>query len=73
MAHLNELRLDDAIIANGAGNYTAWAHRLYRCRHPVTKLAPAKGAMGYGLPAAICAKLEPPSAAWCALPAMAAS
>ena len=54
-------RLDaDAIITNGAGNYSTWAHRYYRFRRPHTQLAPTSGAMGYGLPAAIAAKLAFP-------------
>ncbi|MET0269004.1 MAG: thiamine pyrophosphate-dependent enzyme [Sphingomonas sp.] len=47
----------DAIITNGAGNYAAWAHRFHRHRRPRTQLGPASGTMGYGLPAAIAAKL----------------
>jgi acetolactate synthase-1/2/3 large subunit len=57
-------RLDeDAIIANGAGNYSQFVHRYtaYRC-YP-SSLAPASGSMGYGLPAAIAAKLRYPDRA----------
>ncbi len=46
----------DAIIANGAGNYTTWAHRFYQYRAFRTQLAPTSGAMGYGVPAAVAAK-----------------
>jgi acetolactate synthase-1/2/3 large subunit len=46
----------DAIITNGAGNYTAWLHRFYHYRGFRTQLAPTAGSMGYGLPAAIAAK-----------------
>ncbi|MFD4838974.1 thiamine pyrophosphate-binding protein [Achromobacter sp. NPDC058515] len=54
-------RLDPrAILTNGAGNYSAWAHRYYRFSHPGTQLAPTSGAMGYGVPAAIAAKLRHP-------------
>ncbi|MGE8670470.1 MAG: thiamine pyrophosphate-binding protein [Achromobacter mucicolens] len=49
-----------AILTNGAGNYSAWAHRYYRFTHPRTQLAPTSGAMGYGVPAAIAAKLRHP-------------
>lgn len=49
---------DDAIITNGAGNYAGWVHRYYRFRKPGTQLAPTSGAMGYGLPAAVAAKLK---------------
>ncbi|MGI4985608.1 MAG: thiamine pyrophosphate-binding protein [Janthinobacterium lividum] len=58
VAHLNEILPDDAVIANGAGNYTVWVHRFYRYRQPATELAPTNGAMGYGFPAAIAAKLQ---------------
>jgi acetolactate synthase I/II/III large subunit len=51
---------DDAIIANGAGNYTLWVHRYFRYREFRTELAPVSGAMGYGVPAAIAAKLRFP-------------
>ena len=46
----------DAIICNGAGNYTAWIHRFYRYRRRGTQLAPTSGSMGYGTPAAVAAK-----------------
>jgi acetolactate synthase-1/2/3 large subunit len=51
---------DDAIVTNGAGNYTVWVHRYFRYRRPRTELAPISGAMGYGVPAAIAAKLRYP-------------
>ncbi len=47
----------DAIICNGAGNYAAWLHRFHRHRTRPSQLAPTSGAMGYGLPASIAAKL----------------
>ena len=50
----------DAIVTNGAGNYAAWLHRFYRHRAFRTQLAPTSGAMGYGVPAAIAAKLAHP-------------
>ena len=51
---------DDAILTNGAGNYASWLHRFFRFRRYGTQLAPASGSMGYGLPAAIAAKLKHP-------------
>ena len=51
---------DDAILTNGAGNYTSWLHRLYRYRGFRTQLAPTNGSMGYGVPAAIGAKIAQP-------------
>lgn len=60
MAHLNEVLPADSILTNGAGNYTVWLHRFYAYKQPRTELAPTCGAMGYGLPAAIAAKLRSP-------------
>ena len=53
---------DDAIVTNGAGNYSTWMHRLFRYRGFRTQLAPYSGAMGYGVPAAIAAKAVAPGA-----------
>ena len=50
----------DAILTNGAGNYAARLHRHWRHRGPESQLAPTSGTMGYGLPAAIAAKLARP-------------
>ncbi len=47
----------DAILTTGAGNYTAWPHRFYQYRTFRTQLGPTNGSMGYGVPAAISAKL----------------
>ncbi|KAF1053272.1 MAG: Acetolactate synthase isozyme 2 large subunit [Stenotrophomonas maltophilia] len=60
VAHLSEVLPDDAVISNGAGNYTVWVHRYYRYRQARTELAPTNGAMGYGFPAAVAAKLREP-------------
>lgn len=53
---LDEALPDDAIVTNGAGNYTVWLHRAFRYRQPGTQLAPYSGSMGYGVPAAVAAK-----------------
>ncbi|MDN6857616.1 thiamine pyrophosphate-binding protein [Pseudomonas sp. CAN2814] len=58
--YLNETLPDDAVISNGAGNYAVWVYRFYRYRSPRSQLAPTNGAMGYGFPAAIAAKLRDP-------------
>lgn len=50
----------DACITVGAGNYALYPHRYRQYTGPGTSLAPTVGAMGYGLPAAISAKLEQP-------------
>lgn len=46
---------DDAIICNGAGNFSGWWHRYWRYNGFPTQLAPTAGAMGYGVPAAVAA------------------
>jgi acetolactate synthase-1/2/3 large subunit len=60
MAHLRETLPRDTIMTNGAGNYAGWVHRFYQYGGFRTQLAPASGAMGYGVPAAIAAKLAQP-------------
>ncbi len=51
---------DTTIICSGAGNYTGWLHRHWPFTDYRTQLAPTSGAMGYGVPAAIAAKLTFP-------------
>lgn len=51
---------DDAIVVNGAGNFSVWVHRFFRYRRFGTQLAPVSGSMGYGAPAAVAAKLVHP-------------
>lgn len=51
----------EAIWCNGAGNFAAWVHRFHQHRQTQTQLAPTSGAMGYGIPAALAAKLLHPS------------
>ncbi len=55
--YLRETLPADSIISNGAGNYTLWVQRFYQYRGMRTQLAPTSGTMGYGVPAAIAAKL----------------
>ncbi|MEM7259482.1 MAG: thiamine pyrophosphate-dependent enzyme, partial [Pseudomonadota bacterium] len=59
-AHLREVLPDDVIVTNGAGNFTVWPGKFIRYGQQARLLAPQSGAMGYGLPAAITAKLEYP-------------
>ncbi|HEY0623131.1 thiamine pyrophosphate-binding protein [Sphingomonas sp.] len=49
---------DDAIICNGAGNFSAWWHRYWHYGAQPSQLAPTAGAMGYGTPAAVAAALR---------------
>ena len=58
--HLSEVLTENAIITNGAGNYAAWLHRYFCYKSYRTQLAPTSGSMGYGLPAAVAAKLNHP-------------
>jgi acetolactate synthase I/II/III large subunit len=60
MAHLRERLPEDAVFTCGAGNFTVWAHRFYEFSRYGTQLAPRSGAMGYGVPAALTAKLLHP-------------
>jgi acetolactate synthase-1/2/3 large subunit len=50
----------DAIVTNGAGNFSGWLHRYWRYGALGTQLAPTSGAMGYGVPAGIAASLLAP-------------
>jgi acetolactate synthase-1/2/3 large subunit len=54
---------EDGIVTNGAGNYAAFVHRYFQYKGYRTQLAPTSGSMGYGLPAAIAAKLAHPTRA----------
>jgi len=48
------------ILATDAGNFAGWPARYLRWREPGTFLGPTSGAMGYGIPSAIGAKLARP-------------
>ncbi|WP_103102972.1 thiamine pyrophosphate-binding protein [Pseudomonas sp. LFM046] len=50
----------DAILTNGAGNYAVWVQRFYQFRQFRTQLGPTNGSMGYGVPAAVAAKITCP-------------
>ncbi len=54
---------EDAIVTNGAGNFAAFVHRYFEYKRYRTQLAPTSGSMGYGLPAAVAAKLAHPERA----------
>jgi acetolactate synthase I/II/III large subunit len=53
IVRLREKLPADAVICNGAGNFSIWVHRYARYRRYGTQLAPISGSMGYGVPAAI--------------------
>ncbi|PPC87235.1 MAG: thiamine pyrophosphate-binding protein [Hyphomicrobium sp.] len=60
VTELSERLPETAIISNGAGNYAAFLHRYFTYKSYPTQLAPISGSMGYGLPAAVAAKLAYP-------------
>jgi acetolactate synthase I/II/III large subunit len=60
MAALRERLGPDAILTNGAGNFSVWAHRFYEFHRYPTQLGPRSGSMGYGVPAAVAAKAVHP-------------
>jgi acetolactate synthase-1/2/3 large subunit len=43
----------EAIITQGAGNFSGWVHRFYRVRKFGGLVGATSGSMGYGLPAAL--------------------
>lgn len=55
--YVQERLPEDAIVANGAGNYAIWMNRYFKYRRFNTQLAPTSGSMGYGVPASIAAKI----------------
>ncbi|EMT46483.1 thiamine pyrophosphate-binding protein [Anoxybacillus flavithermus] len=57
--NLQHILPSQTIITNDAGNFASWLHSFFQfCEH--TYIGPTSGAMGYGLPAAIGAKLAKP-------------
>ncbi|HJU19847.1 MAG TPA: thiamine pyrophosphate-binding protein [Stellaceae bacterium] len=60
MTFLRERLPDDAIVTSDAGNFSGWPNRFLHYRRPGRQLGPTSGAMGYGVPAAVAAKLVHP-------------
>ena len=60
MSWLRERLPDDAIVTSDAGNFSGWPNRFLQYRRPGRQLGPTSGAMGYGVPAAVAAKLVHP-------------
>jgi len=60
MAHLRRRLPADAIQTCGAGNFTVWAHRFAEFTRYGTQVCPRSGSMGYGVAAAVAAKLVHP-------------
>jgi len=51
----------DTLITNDAGNFAGWLHNYYLFNERHTYIGPTSGAMGYGMPAALGAKLAFPN------------
>jgi len=60
MAFLRGRLPEDTVQTCGAGNFTVWAHRFAEFRRFGTQACPRSGSMGYGVAAAIAAKLVHP-------------
>jgi len=60
MRTVSRMLPEDGIVTNGAGNFAGFVHRYFEYKGFRSGLAPTSGSMGYGLPAAIAAKLAHP-------------
>lgn len=60
MTYLRDRMPEDVILTNGAGNFTVWPNKFAKFGTKARLLAPQSGAMGYGVPAAIAAKVAEP-------------
>ncbi|MGI9332683.1 MAG: thiamine pyrophosphate-binding protein, partial [Gammaproteobacteria bacterium] len=60
MQTLRDTLPPEAILTTDAGNFSGWMHRHYVYRRFPSQLGPTNGAMGYGIPAAIAARLAYP-------------
>ena len=60
MGWLRDRLPDDAIVTSDAGNFSGWPNRFLQYRRPGRQLGPTSGAMGYGVPAAVAAKIVHP-------------
>lgn len=63
LSNLTAHRKEDTIITTGVGQHQMWTAQHFRWRHPRTMITSGGlGTMGYGLPAAIGAKVARPDA-----------
>lgn len=60
MADLSDAAPRDILVTSDGGNFAGWVNRFFQVSAFRSFLGPANGAMGYGLPAAITAKLLHP-------------
>ncbi|MBZ9558501.1 MULTISPECIES: thiamine pyrophosphate-dependent enzyme [unclassified Modicisalibacter] len=59
-AYLRDKLPEDMILTNGAGNFTVWPSKFFQYGPKARLLGPQSGAMGYGVPAAVAAKVVHP-------------
>ncbi len=62
VAYLDRRLPPEAILTNGAGNFSLWPQRYFRFKRYGTQLGSQSGAMGYAIPSAVGAKLQNPEA-----------
>ena len=62
VAYLDGRLPPEAVLTNGAGNFSLWPQRFYGFNRYGTQLGSQSGAMGYAIPAAVAAKLHAPEA-----------
>ena len=60
VSHVSNALPENGVITNGAGNYSSFIHRYTQYKGYRSQVATTSGTMGYGLPAAIAAKLAGP-------------
>lgn len=60
MIAMRELLPRDTVMTNGAGNFSGWIHRYWQYEDFRSQIAPTNGAMGYGVPAGVAAKIACP-------------
>ena len=61
MVALRDLLPADSVITNGAGNFSGWIHRHWQYSGYRSQVAPTNGAMGYGVPSGVAAKVAFPN------------
>ncbi|MEM7251204.1 MAG: thiamine pyrophosphate-binding protein [Pseudomonadota bacterium] len=60
MSVIRDVLPPDAILTTDAGNFSGWMHRYYVYHRFPSQLGATNGSMGYGVPAAIAARLAYP-------------
>lgn len=60
-AHIQDRLPDDAIITHGAGNFSIWPNKFLAYGPGQRMLGPQSGSMGFGVPAALAAKVCDPA------------